>query len=447
MPNIKHTGFLQKIGISGWEHLEVPIFASLITGDPLIMVGGHGEAKTLAARRIAALMGTKFGEFNCAMSNFEDVLGFPNIESLKQGKLDYVYGPNTIWGKEFVFLDELSRSSSGMQNKWLEVIRSRSINGFPTGATFVWSAMNPLTNEYRGTKPLDLALAERFAYILVTPSAIRFNTETKQNVMSSFSSDDAPALKLESIKLEDIQEYSVDFLELLNKVRTKLYPTIEEYFGHQLKLFNIGITTILNASKLSVSGRRMSMLYRSMIACICAKMSLNLIREIGDDQVNDICSTNLPYLLPYVLTGENSFDSGIMGRMAEAGRRAYKNGGAPFEYELIGADNFDDLYRILINNSDQKLRSDMITRIKTKIMKYNINYAFDVLNEFINMKEVNIDGLEVISKSIGRDYLFSLPDLPDLGYSTDDPDDIINAIVGINKDRYHSIMKESFENH
>ena len=51
---------LQQLGIYGWkEQDENLVVASLLTGDPLLLVGNHGCAKTHLANRIAEALGKK----------------------------------------------------------------------------------------------------------------------------------------------------------------------------------------------------------------------------------------------------------------------------------------------------------------------------------------------------------------------------------------------------
>ncbi len=44
---------LRGLGIHGLDALEDAAVAALVTGDPLLLVGRHGSAKTLLARRVA----------------------------------------------------------------------------------------------------------------------------------------------------------------------------------------------------------------------------------------------------------------------------------------------------------------------------------------------------------------------------------------------------------
>ena len=116
---------LQKLGIYGWSlQDENLILASLLTGDPLLMVGTHGSAKTHVAYKVAQALDRRFLSYDASKALFEDVLGFPNVESLKAGKVEYVPSAVTIWDKEFVLIDEINRALPELQAKWLEIIRS-----------------------------------------------------------------------------------------------------------------------------------------------------------------------------------------------------------------------------------------------------------------------------------------------------------------------------------
>jgi len=42
-------------------------------------------------------------------------------------------------------IDELNRAVSELQSKWLEIIWSRKIMGFPTQVKWVWAAMTPIS--------------------------------------------------------------------------------------------------------------------------------------------------------------------------------------------------------------------------------------------------------------------------------------------------------------
>ena len=124
---------LKQLGIFGWKEAdENLVLASLLTGDPLLLIGNHGCAKTHVANKVAQALGRRFLVYDASKAMFEDVLGYPNVEKLKHGVVEYVPSPVTIWDKELVLIDELNRAVPELQSKWLEIIRSRKIMGFPT---------------------------------------------------------------------------------------------------------------------------------------------------------------------------------------------------------------------------------------------------------------------------------------------------------------------------
>ena len=75
---------LNQLGIYGWkEQDENLVLASLLTGDPLLLVGNHGCAKTHLACRVAEALGRRFLVYDASKAMFEDMLGYPNVEKLK----------------------------------------------------------------------------------------------------------------------------------------------------------------------------------------------------------------------------------------------------------------------------------------------------------------------------------------------------------------------------
>ncbi len=67
---------LSKLGIFGWKEAdENLVLASLLTGDPLLLVGNHGCAKTHVANKVAQALGRRFLVYDASKAMFEDVLG------------------------------------------------------------------------------------------------------------------------------------------------------------------------------------------------------------------------------------------------------------------------------------------------------------------------------------------------------------------------------------
>ncbi len=129
----------------------------------------------------------EFNAYDASKSLFEDVIGFPNPMKMQTGVLYYLPSPITIWNKKFILIDEISRANPAMQNKWLEIIRSRRLMGkIIPNLKYVFSAINPLN--YSGTNPLDSALADRFFIIVQVPTSF-----SRSNLSKIFNcSDDNP---------------------------------------------------------------------------------------------------------------------------------------------------------------------------------------------------------------------------------------------------------------
>ena len=170
------AGFLRALGIAGWDALEPVILAALATESPILLVGPHGTAKTLLLLRLAAALGLAFRHYNASILSFDDLLGYPVPQD---GRLVYLQTPATVWEAEAVLFDEVSRCRPELQNKLFPLIHERVAQGVPlTRLRHRWAAMNPPPTAdgdgrtavtYDGAEPLDVALADRFAFVLEAP--------------------------------------------------------------------------------------------------------------------------------------------------------------------------------------------------------------------------------------------------------------------------------------
>ena len=126
--------------------------------------------------RLAEAMGLSHRHYNASILNFDDLIGFPVPQD---GRLIYLQTPATIWDAESVLVDEISRCRPELQNKLFPIVHERIVQGIPlTRLRHRWAAMNPPPAadgrqsgpEYAGAEPLDVALADRFAFIVPVPS-------------------------------------------------------------------------------------------------------------------------------------------------------------------------------------------------------------------------------------------------------------------------------------
>jgi MoxR-like ATPase len=168
--------FLGLLGIVGWQRLEPVILAALATEAPLLLVGAHGTAKSLLLTRLAEALGLASRHYNASLLNFDDLVGFPVPQD---GRLTYLQTPSTIWDAEAVFFDEVSRCRPELQNKLFPIVHERVVQGLPlVNLRHRWAAMNPPPGDapdvqepsYAGAEPLDVALADRFAFVVPVPA-------------------------------------------------------------------------------------------------------------------------------------------------------------------------------------------------------------------------------------------------------------------------------------
>ena len=264
---------LQQLGTYGWKEAdENLVLASLLTGDPLLLIGNHGCAKTHVANEVAQALGRAFLVYDASKAMFEDVLGYPNVEKLKNGVVEYVPSPVTIWDKELVLIDELNRAVPELQSKWLEIIRSRKIMGFPTQVKWVWAAMNPLS--YSATQALDEALIGRFALFLYPPDVLQMEEQDRIQVARHINGDDAPSL---SVWTGGETAGTVPGTEI-NGVGEKMRQLLLAAGGHFLRLkaqlpslaeFMAKFADLLvreSKGEVALDGRRLGFIYRNLLA-------------------------------------------------------------------------------------------------------------------------------------------------------------------------------------
>jgi MoxR-like ATPase len=264
---------LKQLGIFGWREAdENLVLASLLTGDPLLLIGNHGCAKTHVANKVAQALGRRFLVYDSSKAMFEDVLGYPNVEKLKQGVVEYVPSPVTIWDKELVLIDELNRAVPELQSKWLEIIRSRKIMGFPTQVKWVWSAMNPMS--YSATNALDAALIGRFSFFVYPPDVLQMEEDDRIRVTMHINGDDAPSLSEwtdgvsgGTVPKSDVLEVGAKMREMLMvagkhflRLREQM-PTLAEFLAKFSDL-------LMRETKgeVALDGRRLGFIHRNLIA-------------------------------------------------------------------------------------------------------------------------------------------------------------------------------------
>jgi hypothetical protein len=269
---------LETLGIYGWKvETENLLLASLLTGDPVLLVGRHGCAKTHLVCKLAEALQKSFVAYDASKTLFDDVLGYPDIEKMKQGKIEYLPSKVTVWDKEMVLIDELNRALPEMQAKYLELIRSRRIMGFPTRVKWVFAAMNPVS--YSGTQQLDEALIGRFSIFVYPPDVLEMEEEDRIRVAGQINGDDCPAIAqwlegeggrtrpIRTVTDEQTREAG-EFIASILKGASKRFCGLREAMPTLAEFLSRFADLLLKETKgeISLDGRRLGFLHRNILA-------------------------------------------------------------------------------------------------------------------------------------------------------------------------------------
>ena len=303
---------LEQLGVYGWpEQDENLLLASLLTGDPLLLIGRHGSAKTSLAQALAGTLDVSFVAYDASKSLFDDVLGYPDIERLRQGVVQYIGSEVTIWNQQFVLIDELNRALPDLQSKWLEIIRSRRIMGFQTDVKWVWAAMNPMI--YSATQTLDEALVGRFALFVYPPDVLEMEERDRVRVATHRNGDDAPALHYWR-KVDEHEPAASTPSDDGNGVGLLLTDAAKHFMGLADQIASLGqflarFADLLNREtkgELQLDGRRLGFMFRNILAV----RSIQIAKcETYADELPDFADSARYAVLSSIPVGVN--DGGI----------------------------------------------------------------------------------------------------------------------------------------
>ena len=304
---------LEQIGIYGWnEHNENLLLAGILTGDPVLLIGTHGTAKTHLATKFAEALGKRFIAYDASKALFEDVLGYPDIKKLQEGEISYIPSKVTLWDKEFVFIDELNRALPEMQNKWFEIIRSRKIMGYDTDATWVWSAMNPFS--YAATQALDEALVGRFALFVYPPELLDMKEHDRIKVAGHINGDDAPALKVwnsetngKTVSQQEVAVCGREIFELLHSASQHFTQLSAKMNGMGTFLARYADLLARETNNdIRLDGRRLGFMYRSIIATRAVELAKVAMKGTKPQPVAESARYTIQASIPVGINEDNT---------------------------------------------------------------------------------------------------------------------------------------------
>ena len=248
--------------------------------------------------RISRALGLEWRHYNASLLNFDDLVGYPMPD--ERGNLRYVETSSSIWGAGTVFIDEISRCRPDLQNKLFPIIHERRVQGLLLDKlVYRWSAMNPPdTGEvsegdddgddeplaYRGSEPLDPALADRFAFVVEMPPWETFSEVDRESVITAVDGpvDDGAAADLRSI----IQS------------GRSLLPALREELEENLSAYVRIVAALLARASIDLSPRRCGMLLRNILAVHAAAVVTQ-----ADAALSTSALTALRYSLPQLAWG------------------------------------------------------------------------------------------------------------------------------------------------
>ncbi len=258
------TGWLASLGLVGLRSIEAPLLASLVTEQPLLLIGPHGTAKTLLLTRVAEALGLTFRHYNASLLNFDDLVGFPVPGPDRS--LEYLKTPAAIWGAGAVIFDEISRCRPDIQNKLFPIIHERKVQGLTIdGLRYRWAAMNPPSTEdedcgYAGSEPLDRALADRFAFVVTMPAWSGFSQEAQRTVIQA---SDAPVTGAAAAHLA----------ALVGRAQA-LHASLSGEFAGVSADYVQALLPLLTQAGLELSPRRANLLYKAILAVHAAALAI-----------------------------------------------------------------------------------------------------------------------------------------------------------------------------
>lgn len=318
---------LDRLKVFGYsQQEELVILGSLLTGEPLLLIGGIGSSKTTLIRKLGKVLGVPTGIFNTANGQFEDIIGFINPKELGQGKVSYVETPVTIWGKKLVLLDEINRPNPAVSNKWLDYLADREMLGADTGNIWRFGAMNPLN--VQGTSRMGEATIGRFGSFVYVPEFLGMSSTDRLAVIQTMTSQNMPGLKHWSGPQVHVDQADyVGASTILQQVMAKgaeYFATLEANCGGLDRFLDKFVITLSQRlapkpatksddedeepqdeeEKFSLDGRRVGLLRRMLLGVRAVELAMADVVGLPVKPLGATVQAALPFGLPLGVNNE-----------------------------------------------------------------------------------------------------------------------------------------------
>ena len=289
------------------ESTEDAILASILQGDPTLLIGPPGTAKTEILECIALSMREyskkknpndpskwlNYKLYDTSKLNPEDLMGFPNPNSLMNGQMEFIKLPSSIWDKDFVVWDEINRCEKSRQSNLFEILRNRRLCGTPVATKFMFSSMNPFGDA--GTVEMSDALADRHMYFIWFESFSDMTSDNQLKVINRVGNYESNGIKYWTNKKFDFDTSDTTINEKLaacgEQIETiiqkaiPIYDQLKSGIGDKIGKIITRITRAVAEEKskdskigyFEVSGRRASLMYRALLSLRAIQQAKSIV--------------------------------------------------------------------------------------------------------------------------------------------------------------------------
>ncbi len=330
---------LSKLGIHGFSSSqETSILASMLCGEPCLLIGPPGTAKTELVNAIGAALREdskrlnpdnkdkwfSYQVYDASKINFEDLFGYPDINALKLNppSVRYISTPSSIWGKELIAFDELNRCAEDRQSNLFEIIRSRKLHGTPTGNLFIFSTMNPFGDQ--GTIEMSDALVDRHLfYIKLDPFSSLLPSDRKKVIKRVGQVDGLGFRYWGNVEEKfDISNDKINdtLADIGQEIRTLFTSAMQHYKDVQQNMadcFTIVIDQVVEsfannfqdssikiAKECTISGRRAASILRGLIAVRSLQYAMSSIYSYQIEEIETTLINTIKCAVPIGISGK-----------------------------------------------------------------------------------------------------------------------------------------------